>query len=117
MTAAGRFATSQGRQATRPKTRPAIGSPLIEKRTMKKNVGTGDSERAYRKHRRTVRTGQALMVIGGLVALGHWIAHLAPTGQQPGITQDILIGYPTGALLFLIGAILAGQVQSRKSGQ
>ncbi|HEX2864578.1 MAG TPA: hypothetical protein VHN99_08405 [Deinococcales bacterium] len=65
-------------------------------------------ESRWRRHRRLVRTGQALMVLGGLVAAAHWIAHLQPP-PGPSALEDILIGYPTGALLVLVGAVLAGR--------
>lgn len=73
-----------------------------------------DSAANYRRHRRIVRLGQAIMAAGALVAISHWIAHLQPPEQGPGITEDIFIGYPTGALLFLIGAILAGRTETKK---
>lgn len=75
---------------------------------------TDDSQSNYRRHRRLVRIGQVLMAAGALVAIGHWIAHLEPTGQAPSIAQDIFIGYPTGGLLILIGAILAGRTETKK---
>lgn len=68
----------------------------------------------YRRHRRLVRIGQVLMAAGALVAISHWIAHLAPTGQGPSITEDIFIGYPTGGVLILIGAVIAGRTETKK---
>ena len=73
-----------------------------------------DSELGYRRQRRLVRIGQVLMAAGALAAISHWVAHLAPTGQGPSITEDIFIGYPTGGLLILIGAIVAGQTETKK---
>ena len=73
-----------------------------------------DSESHYRRHRRLVRIGQVLMAAGALVAISHWIAHLAATGQGPSITEDIFVGYPTGGVLILIGAILAGRAETKK---
>jgi hypothetical protein len=70
-------------------------------------------ESRYRRHRRLVRIGQALMAAGALVAISHWIAHL-PAGQGPSIIEDILIGYPTGALLILMGAVIAGRTETKK---
>ncbi|MBE4720105.1 hypothetical protein [Pseudarthrobacter sp. AB1] len=72
------------------------------------------AESRYRRHRRLVRIGQALMAAGALVAISHWIAHLAATGQGPSLTEDIFIGYPTGGLLILIGAVLAGRTETKK---
>lgn len=73
-----------------------------------------DSESNYRRHRRLVRIGQILMAAGALVAISHWIAHLEPSGQGPSITADIFIGYPTGGVLILIGAVLAGRTETKK---
>ncbi|PVZ60880.1 hypothetical protein [Arthrobacter sp. H-02-3] len=73
-----------------------------------------DSESNYRRHRQLVRIGQILMAAGALVAISHWIAHLAPAGQGPSITQDIFLGYPAGGLLILIGAVLAGRTETKK---
>lgn len=73
-----------------------------------------DSEFRYRRHRRLVRLGQVLMAAGALVAISHWIAHLAPSGQGPSITADIFIGYPTGGVLILIGAVIAGRTETKK---
>ncbi|AOT04682.1 hypothetical protein [Arthrobacter sp. U41] len=73
-----------------------------------------DAESGYRRHRRFVRIGQVLMAAGALVAISHWIAHLAATGQGPSLTEDIFIGYPTGGVLILIGAVLAGRTETKK---
>jgi len=73
-----------------------------------------DSDARYRRHRRLVRIGQVLMAAGALVAISHWIAHLAATGQGPSITEDIFIGYPTGGVLLLIGAVLAGRTETQE---
>lgn len=54
------------------------------------------------------------MAAGALVAISHWIAHLAPAAQGPSITQDILVGYPTGGLLIPIGAVIAGRTETKK---
>lgn len=54
------------------------------------------------------------MAAGALVAISHWIAHLAATGQGPSITEDISIGYATGGVLLLIGAVLAGRTEAKK---
>lgn len=82
---------------------------------MKKNdKPSNDSVQSYRRHRRLVRVGQALMAAGALVAVGHWIAHLEPYGRVPSATEDIFIGYPTGALLIMIGAIIAGRSDPTK---
>lgn len=82
---------------------------------MKKNEKLSDDPaKSYRRHRRFVRIGQVLMAAGALVAISHWIAHLEPYGRAPSIAEDIFIGYPTGALLIMIGAILAGRSEPKK---
>ncbi|THJ64801.1 hypothetical protein E8P82_13990 [Arthrobacter echini] len=63
----------------------------------------------YRRLHRQLRFGQILMILGALLALIHMIAHLAPPEQQPGLALDIAVGYPAAALIFVIGATLAGQ--------
>ena len=42
-----------------------------------------------------------------IILLQHWLAHLGfhPLGP-PGALQDILIGYPTGAILGVLGLIV-----------
>ncbi|MDP3208822.1 MAG: hypothetical protein Q8M65_06710 [Rhodoglobus sp.] len=67
-------------------------------------------QRRWTVHRRVVRTGQALMVVGALVAVSHWLAHLEAfgPGQPPG-WLDLVAGYPTGAIVLIIGAVLAGR--------
>ncbi|UKA68411.1 hypothetical protein LFT44_08525 [Arthrobacter sp. FW306-05-C] len=72
-----------------------------------------EAQARYRRHRRLVRIGQVLMGLGALVAIAHWIAHLAPTGPGPSPMEDIFIGYPTGALLLLIGAVIAGRTETK----
>lgn len=73
------------------------------------NAVPNDPQARYRRLQRHLRFGQILMVLGALVALIHMIAHLAPPEQQPGLALDIAVGYPAAALLFLFGAMLAGQ--------
>jgi len=69
-----------------------------------------DPQRSWRLHRRLVRTGQAMMIVGAGVAVSHWLAHIETfgPGQPPG-WLDLVAGYPTGGLLILFGAILAGR--------
>lgn len=64
---------------------------------------------AYRRKRRMLRFGQLLMALGVVVAIVHWLAHIGAFGGQPSSLVDVLAGYPAGALLFILGAILAGQ--------
>ncbi|QDG63809.1 hypothetical protein [Pseudarthrobacter sp. NIBRBAC000502771] len=81
---------------------------------MKDNKAVADHEAAHRRHRRLVRLGQVLMAAGAGVAIWHWILHLAPSGEQPSLTLDLYAGYPTGAALIMIGAILAGRTETKK---
>lgn len=69
-----------------------------------------DFEARWRKHRILVRLGQVLIGAGALVAITHWLAHLEAfgPGQPPG-WLDLAAGYPTGVLLAIAGAILAGR--------
>lgn len=70
-----------------------------------------DPEKAWRTHRQLVRAGQALMLAGAVVAIIHWLAHLEifTPGQQPPGWLDLAAGYPTGGILLILGAILAGR--------
>lgn len=65
--------------------------------------------RAHRRKRRLVRVGQVLMALGLVIAVVHWLAHIGVFGGQPSGLNDLLAGYPAGALVFVLGAILAGQ--------
>ncbi|MBN9151121.1 MAG: hypothetical protein KF739_00775 [Cryobacterium sp.] len=70
-----------------------------------------DPAKAWRVHRRLVRAGQALMLAGAVVAIIHWFAHLEffTPGQQPPGWLDLVAGYPTGGMLLILGAVLAGR--------
>lgn len=74
-----------------------------------------DFERSWRIHRRLVRLGQVLMIVGAVVAATHWLAHLEAfgPGQPPGWV-DLVAGYPTGGLLLVAGMILAGRKRPSK---
>ncbi|MCU6482196.1 hypothetical protein [Arthrobacter sp. A2-55] len=80
---------------------------------MKQNLPGDDAAKNWRHHRRLIRIGQAVMVLGGLVGLSHWFAHVAVPGGPPGI-QDLLIGYPTAGLVLIAGAVLAGRTSPKK---
>jgi peptidoglycan/LPS O-acetylase OafA/YrhL len=60
------------------------------------------------RHRRLVRLGQALMALGVLVVVVvvHLVMHLS---TSPSGWVDLTLGSPTGALLALAGAMLAGR--------
>lgn len=79
-------------------------------RTTPRPAPAEDPQRAWRRHRLLVRVGQALMAAGAIVAIIHWLAHLEVFGPgQPSGWLDLVAGYPTGALLLITGAILAGR--------
>jgi len=82
----------------------------ISKRSTEVNVKPTPEElrERYRRHRRFVRIGQVLMLIGLLVAVQHWLAHLGIYGAQPPGWIDLVAGYPIAAVLILIGAMTAG---------
>ena len=64
---------------------------------------------AAARRRRTLRAGQLLMAVGLAIAVIHWLAHLGAFGGPPSGVADLLVGYPTGGLLFLAGAVAAGR--------
>ncbi|EWT07754.1 hypothetical protein N864_23630 [Intrasporangium chromatireducens Q5-1] len=66
---------------------------------------------AYSRYRRRVRLGQALMVVGGVIAAVHLVMHLA--GSPSGWT-DLAAGYPIAGLIFLAGVWLAGQTEPKR---
>lgn len=68
-----------------------------------------EGRRRYLRKRRLIRIGITLMVVGGLMAVTHWFSHLGAFGGQPPGIVDLIAGYPMAALLFLTGAITAGQ--------
>ena len=76
----------------------------------KKDPAAYDAEKSWSQHRRLVRIGQAVMLAGVLVAVSHWLAHLEAfgPGQPPG-WLDLAAGYPMGAILLIVGAMLAGR--------
>ncbi|NEK95470.1 hypothetical protein GCU67_15040 [Modestobacter muralis] len=65
--------------------------------------------RAYRRKRRNVRIGQVLMALGVLIAVTHWLGHIGAFGDQPSGFVDLVAGYPAAAVVFILGAVLAGQ--------
>jgi hypothetical protein len=74
-----------------------------------KTANVRDKAAEYRRKRRTIRLGQALMVLGALVAVVHLLGHLGVFGGEPSGWQDLAVGYPSAGALFLGGAIAAGQ--------
>jgi peptidoglycan/LPS O-acetylase OafA/YrhL len=69
-----------------------------------------DALARWQRHRRLVRLGQALMALGVLVVVVHLVMHLS---TSPSGWVDLTLGYPTGALLALAGAVLAGRSEPK----
>lgn len=69
-----------------------------------------EGDRKWRRRRIFLRTGQAIMIAGGLILLIHWLTHLEVFGpQQPPFILDMLVGYPAGFLIFIAGAVVASR--------
>lgn len=95
---------------TTPKRRGYRQAAERRRRNQQEAMADGDRRRAAsRRRRRLVRAGQILMAAGVLIVLTHWLGHLGAFGGQPSSLADLVVGYPTGAVMFLIGAVLAGQ--------
>lgn len=68
------------------------------------------ARKKYRRKRRFTRIGQVLMLVGVLIAIIHWLAHIEAFGpQQPELWLDLVAGYPSGGVLLIAGAIIAGR--------
>ena len=97
------MASTQKRRGYRQAQRRRRGNPLTA-------MADGDRRRAAgRRRRRLVRAGHALMAAGAVILVTHWLGHLGAFGAQPSSLADLLVGYPAGAVVFLLGAVLAGQ--------
>ncbi|CCH76873.1 hypothetical protein BN12_150047 [Nostocoides japonicum T1-X7] len=68
--------------------------------------GSRDVRSEYARHRRRVRVGQVLLALAAIMAAVHLVAHLT---SSPSGSVDLLAGYPMAAMLFLVGAVLAGR--------
>ncbi len=86
-----RVATTEGRHAVKNKDHHDAGRSLAER---------------WKRHQQMVRLGQVLMGIGAAIVLVHVIMHLK--GNPSGWT-DLIAGYPTGGLVAIVGAVLAGR--------
>lgn len=64
---------------------------------------------AYRRKRRLLRLGQVLMAASVAMGILHVVTHLGVFGGQPSGWVDLLAGYPMAGVLFVAGAIAAGQ--------
>lgn len=68
------------------------------------------ARRQYRRQRRALRIGQIIMMVGLIVAIVHWLAHIEAFGPgQPEGWLDLVAGYPMGALLLVIGGVIASR--------
>lgn len=75
----------------------------------KNSAPAGDTmslARRWQRHDRMVWLGKVLMGGGVLIVLVHVIMHL--TGSPSGWT-DLIAGYPTGGIVAMVGAVLAGR--------
>jgi hypothetical protein len=69
-----------------------------------------DAYRAYRRRRILIRVGVVLMIGAAGMALVHTGDHFGAFGTaQPAGLTDLLFGWPMSAVIFLIGAVMAGQ--------
>jgi hypothetical protein len=81
----------------------------------RKGAGKGqDPSAEYRRHRRIVRLGQAVMAVGVVVGLVHLVAHWGTFGGDPSGTVDLLAGYPMAAVLLIAGGVAAGRAEPRR---
>lgn len=78
---------------------------------MPPSSSAADPLAGYRRYRRRVRLGQALMAVGGTIAAVHLVMHLA--GSPSGWT-DLAAGYPLAGLIFVAGVWLAGQIEPKR---
>lgn len=90
------------------RTDPAAAAQRARQREMDRQLRTWTPRRIV---------GWLVAVIAVLVAAVHWIAHLGyPVLPAPMGWQDLLVGYPTAALLGVVAAIILGQRPSHRSG-
>jgi hypothetical protein len=70
----------------------------------------GDPYRAYRRRGILIRVGVVLMVGAAGMGLVHAGDHFGAFGTaQPAGLTDLLFGWPMSAVIFLMGAVMAGQ--------
>jgi hypothetical protein len=86
------------RRSTAPQSLP---SPSVVAREV--------AQRRYRHRRQMIRVGQVIMLAAVLLALEHVGAHLGAFGGQPSIVVDLVAGWPLAGLMFIVGAMFAGQ--------
>lgn len=73
-----------------------------------------DAARAFRKAAQRTWTARALMALALVIVIQHLLAHggWKPIPISMG-NQDLLIGYPSGALIGLVGLLIWGNTPSR----
>ena len=67
-----------------------------------------EARQKYRRNRRFIRAGQALMLAAVVIGVQHWLWHLGAFGAQPPLWSDFYIGYPTAGLFLMVGAMTVG---------
>lgn len=72
--------------------------------------------KAYRRHRRRLAFGWALVVLGVLVGAAHVVTHLGyfRVFTSAGL-QDLVMGYPTAGVLVVTALVLLGGRTTSKS--
>lgn len=60
----------------------------------------------YRRWRLRWQLAVGVMVVAGVMAVSHILEHLARIHILPGVVQDLVLGYPTAAALFVGGLFL-----------
>ena len=73
-----------------------------------------DFDRRMRRETLLTWTARALMFVGVVIVAQHLVAHAGYRGVPLSMgAQDLLIGYPTGALVMLLGVLIWGRNPSR----
>ena len=89
-----------------PKATEQVRRVVPPGRVPHKTQAEKDAERraAWKKRERQKRLAIGLMVLSVLVLVSHWLRHLGAISMpMDPVVQDIVIGYPTGALLGIFG--------------
>ena len=90
-----------------PKSRP--GGKAKDQRaheTQAAQERSEDKKLTFEQYQRRRFLGWALVAVGVLVAASHWVQHLGVYElMSPGLS-DLLIGYPTGGALAVLGSVV-----------
>lgn len=81
----------------------------LRKRDGRSRTQKPDFAAEYRRRRLLRATGFALMAVGGVMAAVHIYVHLADIQFMKVGLQDLVAGWPMAAVIFIAGAIMAGQ--------